>query len=134
MSSEGYPRLIIDILTLRVPFLEGLTGQYNIEEIERNLKKRFPQLQKIYQDTFQKIPLEIIEIPPYDHIKPLIEKRSPKDAPVLASAQIGKAHYLVTGDKKGFPPKVASPIKIVSPRKFIEKILPKVVKKGSSPH
>ena len=127
LSAKGYPRIFLDLLSLEVPLLKGMTGQYNIEEIERNLKSKFPEILPVYRDYFPKIKLEIIGIPPLKEIVSLIKKMSPKDAPVLASARLGKADYLITGDKKGFPREVAKPIRILNPADFIEKILPTLI-------
>ncbi len=127
LSSKGYPRILLDLLSLEVPILKGMTGQYNVEEIERNLKTRFPELLPIYQEFFPKMKLRIVEIPSSQEVVTLIKVMSPKDAPVLASARMGKADYLITGDKKGFPKNVAKPILILNPFEFIEKILPTLV-------
>jgi predicted nucleic acid-binding protein len=127
ISSQGAPRILLDLLSLDVPLLIGITGQYNLEEIERNLKSRFPQLLSVFKDYLPRMRLEIIDIPPFKDVTPLVKKMSPKDAPVLASAQHAKADYLITGDKKGFPEKVAKPIKIISPDKFLNEVLSKLI-------
>lgn len=129
LSSKGYPRILLDLLSLEVPLLKGMTGQYNIEEIERNLKLRFPNILPIYQDHFPKIKLEIIALPSEKDVIPLTKLMSPKDAPVLASAQLGKADYLITGDKKGFPKNIAKPILILNPMEFIENTLPGIIER-----
>lgn len=123
----GAPRILLDLLGLKVPLLKGMTGQYNLEEIERDLKRRFPQLWPVYHEYLPKMNLQIIEVPPYEEVVPFLNLMSPKDAPVLASARMGGAHYLVTGDKKGFPRDVVSPILLATPSQFLEKILPDLI-------
>ena len=36
LSDKGAPRIILDILSLNLPFLSGLTGEFNLLEMERN--------------------------------------------------------------------------------------------------
>ena len=55
-----------------------------------------------------------------------------KDAPVLASANKGKADFLLTGDKKHFQKLKTSGtcrFAIVSPAELLENILPELLKK-----
>lgn len=127
MSTNGAPRVLLDLLSLEVPLLQGMTGRYNLEEIERNLKRRFPQLVAVYHDYLPRLRLEVIPIPPYKDIKPLLNKMSAKDTPVLASAKNGQADYLITGDKKGFPKKIAQPIIVLPPDRFLNNELPGII-------
>lgn len=131
LSSKGSPRILLDLLSLGVPLFKGMTGQYNVDEVERNLNRRFPEIWTVYREFFPKIRLEIVEVAPYEEIKLLLEKMSPKDAPVLASARLGKANYLITGNKKDFPKEIAKPILIVTPGEFLEKVLPALISKDS---
>ncbi len=131
LSSKGSPKIILDLLNIEVPLLQGITGQYNLDEVERNLLKKFPEIIPIYREYLPRLKMEIIEVPPCEEIQPLLSQMSPKDAPVLASARIGKADYLITGDKKGFPKEVVSPIRVISPSDFLNKILPGLI--NSSP-
>lgn len=129
ISSKGPPRILLDLLSIEVPLIKGLTGRYNLDEIERNLSRRFPDLLPIYQEFLPRIRLEIIVVPSYREIEPLLGKMSAKDAPVLASAFRGRAHYLVTGNKKDFPAALAKPVRVVTPSDFLNKVLPPLVKK-----
>ena len=54
-SDRGAPRVILDILSLKLPFLTGATGRYNIIEIERNIKKKLPQAFPVYKQYLSKI-------------------------------------------------------------------------------
>lgn len=127
LSTKGAPRILLDLLSLNVPLLKGLTGQYNLDEIERNLRNRFPALLTVYQEFLPRMNLEIIAVPPYETIRHLLKKMSPKDTPVLASARLGKADYLVTGDKRGFPRELAKPMRTITPADFLDKILPDLI-------
>ena len=48
LSYTGSPRLILDLLTMEIPDLVGLTGRYNIVELERNIRKKAPKVLPVY--------------------------------------------------------------------------------------
>jgi predicted nucleic acid-binding protein len=130
-SDRGAPRIILDLLSLHLPILIGVTGQYNMIEIERNIKKKMPDILPLYKDFLPKLDLTIIPLPSLEDIKSLSGNISDKDVPVLASAITGKADFLVTGDKKDFlKPQTNGkyPLKIVSPSEFLEIVLPEILK------
>ena len=126
-SEKGAPRIILDILSLKLPFLIGLTGKYNLIEIERNITKKLPAALPLYRAYFAKMNLEIIPIPSHEEMKKFASAITEKDMPVLVSAIKGKADFLITGDKKDFEhlkTKGSYAFKIVSPSEFVEIILP----------
>ncbi len=126
-SDKGSPRIILDLLSLGLPMLAGVTGQYNIIEIERNLSKKMPDVLPVYKKYLQMLNLEVIPLPLSKDIKKLIGHVSDKDIPVLVSAIIGNADFLVTGDKKDFEKlKGKYPFKILSPSEFLDIILPSI--------
>jgi predicted nucleic acid-binding protein len=125
LSEKGAPRVLLDILCLDLPLVKGVTGEYNIQEIEINIKKRLPAILDIYQSYFPKLRLEITPIPPIDTVKAYIGMIAAKDAPVLASAVTSGADYLVTGDKKDFDKlkdNTDIPVKVVSPSELVHLI------------
>ncbi len=131
LSDKGPPRIILDLLSLGLPILYGVTGQYNIIEIERNLKNKMPDLLPLYKKYLPVLNLEIVPMPSSKMIKGLSGQISDKDIPVLASAITGRADYLVTGDKKDFSkPKTEGkyPFTILSPSEFLKIILPAILK------
>jgi len=99
-SNAGPPRLILDVLSLGLPVLSGLTGRFNLTEIERNLEKKLPAVLPVYRDELPLLNLEIVPVPSAEDIRPFIGAVDAKDAPVLASAIQGRADHFVTGDKK----------------------------------
>jgi uncharacterized protein len=131
LSDQGPPRIILDLLSLKLPILSGCTGKYNLIEIERVLKRKMPGLFPVYRRYLPKIHLEIIPLPEPDRIRQFSGQLAAKDVPVLASAIQGGADFLVTGDKKHFG-KLKLPssysIKITTPSEFISLILPEVIK------
>jgi len=132
ISDRGAPRILLDLLSLDLPFLKSLTGRYNIMEIERNLTKKMPGCIPIYKRYLPKLNLEIIALPSGDEIKKYAGTTADKDIPVLVSALKGKADFLVTGDKKDFSHlKEAKifPFKIASPSEFLA-VIPDILKGG----
>jgi len=130
-SDKGSPRIILDLLSLGLPMLAGVTGQYNIIEIERNLSKKMPDVLPVYKKYLQVLNLEIIPLPSSKDIKKLSGHISDKDIPVLASAIICNADFLVTGDKKDFSKSKLRgkySFRILSPAEFLDIILPEILR------
>lgn len=122
LSDRGAPRLILDVLSLRLPVLQGATGKYNILEIERNLARMMPNLVPIYRKYMPLLDLEIVPLPSPKTIEAMSGQSVDKDLPVLASAVACRADYLVTGDKKDFSKAIGSGeygFQIVSPAEFL---------------
>lgn len=130
-SDKGAPRLILDLLTLHLPFLAGATGRYNLKEVERNLKKKMPAAIPLYHKFFPALKLEIVPLPTHETIRSMAGIIAEEDIPVLASAIACGAEYLITGDKTDFAGLKTAKIyniKIVSPTEFIETVLPGILK------
>jgi predicted nucleic acid-binding protein len=131
ISDTGAPRIILDLLTLKLPFLTGCTGRFNVMEIERVLKKKMPQALSVYRHYLPQFNLRIIPVPRPHELKEITGKIADKDLPVLASAIRGEADFLVTGDKRHFR-KISSlgdyTVKIVTPAEFVDRILPDIFK------
>jgi predicted nucleic acid-binding protein len=121
-SEGGAPRILLDLLSLDLPFLTGLTGRYNLLEIERNLIKKMPACIPLYKSYLSKLNVTIVPLPSSEELEEYLGVTADKDVPVLVSALKGKADFLVTGDKKDFSHlKMAGafPFKIVSPSEFL---------------
>jgi predicted nucleic acid-binding protein len=122
LSDRGAPRLILDVLSLRLPVLQGATGRYNILEIEWNLARKMPNLVPLYRKYLPLLDLEIVPLPSPETIEAMAGQSADKDIPVLASATACRADYLVTGDKKDFAKAKESGeycFQIVSPTEFL---------------
>jgi predicted nucleic acid-binding protein len=122
LSDRGAPRVLLDLISLGLPFLKGLTGRYNIIEIERNMNKKLPACIPVYKEYLPKLNLEIVPLPTREEIRKYAGATAVKDIPVLVSALKGKAGFLVTGDKKDFlhlKIKGLLPLKIVSPAEYL---------------
>ena len=132
LSEKGPPRIILDLLSLGFPFLIGLTGRYNLVEIERNLKKKLPDLIPVYRKTLPKINLKVIPLPKPQELRKFSGIMAGKDVPVLVSAIKGQAHFLVTGDKQHFEKMKMTPdapLKILTPGEFLDLLVPEILKK-----
>lgn len=126
LSDRGAPRIILDLLSLRLPFVTGATVQYNLMEIERNITKKLPEIMDIYREYFPKIHLTVIPMPKKKDLNKCRGMIGDKDLPVLVSAMNFGADFLVTGDKKDFAKLVGDnrlPLKIVSPAELLGVIM-----------
>ena len=131
LSERGAPRIILDVLSLRLPFLIGLTGRYNLIEIERNLKNKMPSLLFLYKAYLPKLNLKVIPLPRPEDIRDFSGQIAEKDIPVLISAIRSKVDFLVTGDKQHFGKMKELdkyPFHVVTPSEFIDSVLPEILK------
>jgi putative PIN family toxin of toxin-antitoxin system len=132
ISDRGAPRILLDLLTLKFPFLVGCTGRFNLMEIERNLKKRMPTMLPVYRKYLPLLNLKIIPLPQQQEIREFSGAIVDKDLPVLASAIKAKADFLVTGDKQHFQKlkmEKSYPLQVVTPAEFVDRILPELLRK-----
>jgi len=130
-SDRGAPRIILDILSLNLPVLTAVTGAYNVHEVERNLIAKLPAALPLFRSCLRTIGFEIVPLPPLESFAPLAGLTREKDLPVLASALLGKADVLVTGDKRDFLKmrKHNLPFAVLSPAEFLDEYLPEWLKK-----
>jgi putative PIN family toxin of toxin-antitoxin system len=132
LSEKGPPRVILDILSLGFPILIGLTGRYNLVEIQRNLKKKLPDLLPLYRKYLPKMNLKAVSLPKPEELEKFSGIIAQKDVPVLVSAIKGQADFLVTGDKRHFDKITitpSTPFKIVTPGEFLDLLGPEILKK-----
>jgi predicted nucleic acid-binding protein len=101
-SDKGPPRIILDLLSFHLPGLTGVTGKYNLIEVERNLARKLPRAIPVYQEYLPKLAFEVIPLPTRQEIEKHHGLIVDKDLPVLVSAINGVVDYLVTGDNKDF--------------------------------
>jgi predicted nucleic acid-binding protein len=130
-SDRGAPRIMLDILSLDLPVLAAVMGAYNVEEVERNLITKLPAALPLFHSCLRTIGFDIIPLPPRRSLAPLTGLTSEKDLPVLASAILGKADVLVTGDKRDLlkmrEPDL--PFAILSPAEFLAEYLTEWLKR-----
>lgn len=125
LSDKGAPRIILDLLSLHLPGITGLTGEYNLIEVERNLSRKLPKALPVYQEYLPKLSLEVIPLPTREELAKYSGQIHDKDLPVLVSAIKGCASFLITGDNKDFN-KLNDlnrySFTVVSPAKFLDTI------------
>ena len=123
ISDKAAPILILDLLCHDLPFVSAATGQYNIEEIERTVSRKFPAIHPVYRDYMSRLKFQIVPLPAWEELEKYRGAVADADLPVLVSAVQCSADYLVTGDKKhfgGLRGRVDIPVKICSPSEFID--------------
>jgi len=131
LSERGAPRILLDLLSLKLPFLEASIGRYNLTEIERNLKNRMPGVWSFYKRYLPQLNLTVIPLPQSEELREFSGKIADKDIPVLVSAIQGKVDLLVTGDKKHFEKLKGIEkyhLRIVSSSELVDSILPEILK------
>jgi predicted nucleic acid-binding protein len=132
LSEKGVPRILLDLLSLGLPFLVGSTGRYNLIEIERNLKKKMPGLLSLYRTYLPKLNLKVLPLPRPEDVRDFSGQIAEKDIPVLISAIRSGADFLVSGDKQHFGRMKdldKYPFRVVTPSELIDSVLPEILKK-----
>jgi predicted nucleic acid-binding protein len=118
LSAKGAPRIILDLLCLHLPNLHGVTGAYNMMEIERKLPAALP----VFQEYLPRLNLETVPLPKYEELEPWFGITADKDVPVIVSAINGKADFLVTGDTGDFGELMRRddlPFRVLTPAAFV---------------
>jgi predicted nucleic acid-binding protein len=132
LSEKGAPRILLDLLSLRLPFLSGLTGRYNLIEIERNIENKMPGLLSLYRAYLPKLNLKVLPLPRPEDVRDFSGQIAEKDIPVLISAIRSGADFLVSGDKQHFGRMKdldKYPFRVVTPSELIDSVLPEILKK-----
>lgn len=130
ISVNGAPRLILDLLCLDLPMLQGLTGRFNLMETERNIAKKMPAALPVFNHYLPRLKLEIIPVPSPQELDVFRGTGEDKDVPVLASATKGRADFFITGDKNLLALISRGgvfPVKSFSPAEFLDKVLPDIL-------
>ena len=125
ISDKGAARIILDLLSLHLPGIIGITGEYNLVEVERDLARKLPQALPVYLEYLPKLSLTIIPLPTIEELAEYFGAINNKDLPVLLSAIKGCTDFLVTGDNKDFNLINDSNLysfTVVSPAEFLERI------------
>ena len=120
----GIPKEIIT--SWRNGNLELVISTGIIAEVKEKL--HYPRIQKRYKLTEQEIQTAIATLKTGAELVTVSFKEiisvtgDPEDDYVLATAHLGKADYLITGDKKLQDLKNYKKVKILSPKEFIRKL------------
>ncbi|HSA94889.1 MAG TPA: PIN domain-containing protein [Acidobacteriota bacterium] len=133
ISDRGAPRLILDLISLGLPLLRGVTGRYNLTEIERNIAGKLPAARSVLNEGLPGMNLEIVFLPFLDEMAPFRGIVDDEDLPVLVSALIAKADYFLTGDTNSLgqiAKHKAFGISPMDPAHFLDRVLPDILAGG----
>lgn len=113
LIAEGLGHRVMDVVFERHDLI---CSDYILSEVENSLRRKLPQ--SLVKSVILRIRENsvLIKIPK----KLGMLCRDPKDDAILATADIGKAELLITGDDDLLSIKQLNKIQIISPRKFIE--------------
>lgn len=130
LTDRNAPRLALDILSLGLPILSGVTGRYNLTEIERDIANKLPAARAVVNECLPRMNLEIVFLPFLDEMAPFRGTVDDKDLPVLVSAIIAKADYFLTGDEKllgQIAKQQAFSIRSIGAADFLDRVLPDIL-------
>jgi putative PIN family toxin of toxin-antitoxin system len=125
LSSRGVPRELL-LLAAR-DAIQVVISQQIVEEIERNLFRKYPELLDLFPSLLREAGIEVVENPDELTVEEVIEYVPyPPDAAVLAAALEARVDCFVTGDKKHFlsKPEIEDQagLSILSPRDFLQRV------------
>ena len=118
-SQTGASFLLLQLCEIRI--LAGLTCQQIVAECRRNLRKKLPQAEPIFNEIVEHS-LEIKKNPTLDEQNKYRSMAHPKDLPILTSAITNRADYLITFNTKHFFPDRDHQLTILQPGELLQKI------------
>jgi predicted nucleic acid-binding protein len=136
ISGQGAPRIVLDLLSLGVPMIQGVTGRFNLTEIERNIARKLPAALMVFDEYLPKLDLEIVPVPFREELEPFQGAVDDKDLPALASAAMGHSDFFITGDTKllaQIARQSVFSIKSLGPADFLDRVLPDILAGGIPP-
>ena len=118
-SQTGASFLLLQLCEIRI--LTGLTCQQVVAECRRNLRKKLPQAEPIFNEIVEHS-LEIKKNPTLDEQNKYRHMAHPKDLPILTSAITNRADYLITFNTKHFFPDRDHQLTVFQPGEMLQKI------------
>lgn len=118
-SQTGASFLLLQLFEIRV--LIGLTCRQVVAECRRNLIKKLPQAEPIFDEIIKRA-LEIKKNPTLDEQNTYRHMAHPKDLPILTSAIKSRADYLVTFNTKHYFPVREHNLAVLQPGEMLQKI------------
>lgn len=121
LSETGAAREVLRLGEAEI--IEIVISKQVLVEAERNLMKKFPELEEAYHAFLKNLNPTVVSDPDREKIKQAVQWIDPDDAPILAAALEARVDYLVTWNTRHFMKKsvlqnVSFPIKI--PADFLE--------------
>ena len=118
-SQTGASFLLLQLCEIRI--LRGLTCRQVVAECRRNLIKKLPQAEPIFDEIVTRV-LEIKKNPTLDEQNKYRHMAHPKDLPILTSAIKSRADYLVTFNTKHYFPVRECNLAVLQPGEMLQKI------------
>jgi predicted nucleic acid-binding protein len=118
-SRTGASFLLLQLCEIRI--LSGLTCRQVVAECRRNLIKKLPQAEPIFDEIVTRV-LEIKKNPTLDEQNKYRHMAHPKDLPILTSAIKSRADYLVTFNTKHYFPVRECNLAVLQPGEMLQKI------------
>ena len=118
-SRTGASFLLLQLCEIRI--LSGLTCRQVVAECRRNLIKKLPQAEPIF-DEIVKRALEIKKNATLDEQNKYRHMAHPKDLPILTSAIKSRADYLVTFNTKHYFPVRECNLAVLQSVEMLQKI------------
>lgn len=123
-SEHGAPRIIIDLLRLKLPFFSAVTGRLNILEIERGLSRKFSGAMPVYNKFLQEFDLKVFPLPTKAEIEKFSSLSARSNSPIYITALLCHADFLVTGNVNSFAAEhPSSNLKVLAPEDFLKTVI-----------
>jgi predicted nucleic acid-binding protein len=120
-SSKGAARAVLQLA--EIGLIELIVSRQVIVEADRNIEEKLPEMLNEYRGFIKLLAPVLVDDPLQKDIAKYLTVINPDDAPILASAVISDADFLVTWDKRHFIGKnirIHSSLKIVTPGEFLK--------------
>ena len=120
-SSRGAARAVLQLA--EIGLIEVIVSRQVIVEADRNIEEKLPEMLNEYRKFIEILAPALVDDPQQKDVKRFLTVINPDDAPILASAVISDADFLITWDRKHFIGKnihIHSNLKIVTPDEFLK--------------
>ena len=120
-SSRGAARAVLQLA--EIGLIEVIVSRQVIVEADRNIEEKLPEMLNEYRKFIEILAPVLVDDPQQKDVKRFLTVINPDDAPILASAVISDADFLITWDRKHFIGKnirIHSNLKIVTPDEFLK--------------
>ncbi|MGD9081352.1 MAG: PIN domain-containing protein [Desulfobacterales bacterium] len=118
-SQTGASFLLLQLCEIRI--LRGLTCRQVIAECRRNLQRKLPLAEPIFNEIVKRA-LSIKKNPALKEQNKYHHMAHPKDLPILTSAITNRADYLVTFNTKHYFPDRGYHLVVLQPGEMLQKI------------
>lgn len=121
VSSKGAARAVLQLA--EIGLIELIVSRQVIVEADRNIEEKLPEMLSEYREFIKLLEPVLVDDPRGKDVAKYLTVINPDDAPILASAVISGADFLITWDRKHFIGKnirIHSNLKIVTPGEFLK--------------